>query len=123
MPNLSVWLPISLVTLPTTWNCFSSWSSGQLQRLTPRPDPNSNAPAVAVAVDEAAGRPEVNVVVEVQAGNPGVGGRRGAEVERQHVDLVPEEAEPEVGEQRRRERVVDAVGQALVARRRRRRPG
>ena len=62
-----------------------------------------------------AGRPEANVLSRLRPGMPAVGGRRRAEVRRQHLDAVVEPAEPEVGEERRRERPVDAIGQALVA--------
>ena len=71
-------------------------------------------PAVAVAIDVAGRQAGGEGVVQVQPGNAGVGGRRGAVVERQHVDVVAEEAEAEVGQQRARERVVDAVREALV---------
>ena len=59
-------------------------------------------------------RPDVNVVSRLRPGIPASVGGPGAEVERQHVDLVLEEAEPEVGEQRRGERLVDPDRQALV---------
>ena len=69
----------------------------------------------AVAVDEAGRQSRGERGVGVQAGNPRVGGRCRAEVERQHVDLVLEEPEPEVGEHRRRDRVIHAESQAVVA--------
>ena len=54
-------------------------------------------------------------VAEVEAGDPGVGGGRGAEVVGQHVHAVLEEAEAEVEDGRGVERVVDARGHAVVA--------
>ena len=46
---------------------------------------------------------------------PAVRGGRRSEVRRQHVDAVVEPSEPEVGEERRGERPVDAIREALVA--------
>ena len=71
-PNLKLWLPQIFVTLPTTCHCFSSCSSGQLQRFTPRLDPAVNAPG---CVDpkppmNSAGSPEVNVVSLFRFGMP-----------------------------------------------------
>ena len=53
-------------------------------------------------------------VVEVQTRNTRVSRRLCAEVERQHVDVVLEPAESEVGQQRGRERVIHADREALV---------
>src|SRR5688572_17411020 len=58
-----LWLPCCFVRLPTNCSCFSFWSSGQLQRFTPRPDPNSKAPGSVEPSPPTnpAGRPDVKV--------------------------------------------------------------
>ncbi len=76
----------------------------------------SNAAAVRIAADEERRHARRKRAVEVQAGNARVRRRRRAEVGRQHVDVVAEPAEPEIGEQRRRERPIHAGRQALVSR-------
>ena len=58
--------------LPTSCNCFSFWSSGQLHRLTPRPEPNSKVPGAVVSSPSTnpAGRPEVKVSSRFKPGIP-----------------------------------------------------
>ena len=72
MPNLKLWLLQSFVRLPTACHCFSSWSSGQLHRFTPRPDPASNAlgDELPSPLMNNAGSPDVNVVSMFSPGMP-----------------------------------------------------
>src|SRR5205823_3753058 len=53
-------------------------------------------------------------VIEVQPRDAGILRRRGTEVVRQHVDFVFESAEAHVQHGRRRQRVIEAEGEALV---------
>ncbi len=62
-----------------------------------------------------AGSPEANVESRLRPGMPASAAGVVPKSNGSTLDVVVEEAEPEVGEQRRRDRPVDAVGQALVA--------
>ena len=93
--------------LPTSWNCFSFWSSGQLQRPTPRPEPKGDPPAVALLPMKNAGSPEANVESRLRPGMPASAAGVVPEVSRQDLDAVVEATEAEVGEQR-----VDEIAQS-----------
>ena len=81
-----------------------------------QPRSKRDAAAVAVAANEKRGQTRRERVVEIQPWNPGVGCGCRSEVGWEHVDAVVEPAESEVGQERCRQRVVDPVGNALVAR-------
>src|SRR5258708_21650189 len=68
IPTFTVWLFWnSRVTLPTSCSCFSTWSSGQLQRLTPRPEPKLNP---RLPSTNPPNNPDVNVLSSFSPGIP-----------------------------------------------------
>ena len=68
----------------------------------------------AVPFDEAAEEPGRKVVVEIQSGNTGILRGRGAEVERENVDLVREPSEAEVRGRVAADRSVESGGKTVV---------
>ena len=98
--------------LPTYWNSFSCWLSGQLQELVPERIAKIHT---AGTVDGEGGHAGGVEIIEVEAGDTGVLRGRGANAVGRNLHAVTEEAEAEIGKPRGSNGVIDSVGEALIA--------
>src|SRR5437879_1281610 len=71
---------------------------------------------IAIVVDEEGRHPSGKGCVQIDAGNSRVLGRRGLQAVGDHVDLVAEKAEAEVGQQVGPHDVIESAGNAVVER-------